>query len=287
MRKGVFIPGLALVVTVSAAAATNEYYTRPEAKAFIDKVIEAHGGKANLDKIERVKRVAELVQNGEKRKVSIYQTRTKIKRVISGKQNVVEIIDGANATAIVQGRNVSEKMPEKSKESLARMLSKPLGYSLSSVDFLGKDSDLRYVGQTNIQGRLFEALESRSATETNLHCVDPATFRIARQISHDKDGISVQNLLAYKTFQGVQVPSKISAIDANGTKKRELDLLIVSDNFDDSEFAKVKETPGCPLMCQYSQARIICAQNENFRRGPCALHGLRYCFLVFQGEANN
>lgn len=238
IRKGVGFVALliAFCCAGSSLAATNEYYTSAKAKEVIDGLIKAYGGAEKIKAVDRIKMVIENGQQGANAKITLYQTKTKIRTdVNAGPVAATEIFDGKTITAIVNGTR--QPAPPGHQESLTEELREgPFQSGLLEV-LTGKDRIVAYRGKKTFDGKDCDVIERvKKRNEVYDHYIDPDTHREVARVSHDADGIEVQKVESFGEFKGIVYPAKMVTQKPNGVVVRTFKVTEVSSDFDDSVF---------------------------------------------------
>jgi hypothetical protein len=238
IRKAVGLVAALIAFSCAAPslAATNEYYTSAKAKEVIDGLIKAYGGADKIKAVDRIKMVIEDAQQGANAKITLYQTKSKIRMdVNAGGVAATEIFDGKTITAVVNGTR--QPAPPGHQDSLAEELREgPFQSGLLEV-LTGKDRQLTYRGKKTFDGKECDVIERvKKANEIYDHYIDPETHREVARVSHDADGIEVQKVESFGEFKGVIYPTKMVTQKPNGIVVRTFKVTEVSSDFDESVF---------------------------------------------------
>lgn len=228
-------------MVISAAAATNEYYSVPAAKKVVDNFITALGGEKKLNAVERVKLQMEMTHSASDVKIeaTIHQTRSTMRRTRRiGDKWDAQLFDGTNAfllspTGIAKG---SAKL----RDELMREIAEGPGQSAMLGKFLNKTNHLRYAGEMRRAGETYHAIETLDAEgDKVLHYIDPKTHREIFRFKFKKAGQEVQSFDSFEEFGGILYPTRITMKLPDGATMT-AKLLEVSHNFDDSIFRAEK-----------------------------------------------
>jgi hypothetical protein len=221
---------------VASGGATNEYYTSAKAKEVIDGLFNAYGGADKIKEIDRIKMVIEDAQQGVNAKVTLYQTKTKIRMDASAAGVMAtEIFDGKSMIAIVNGKR--ETPPPGHQESLESELREgPFQAGLLEV-LTGTDRQVAYRGKKMFDGKECDVIERvKKRNEVYDHYIDPGTHREVARVLRDADGIEVQKVESFGEFKGVLYPTKMITQKPSGVLVRTFKVTEVTSDFDDSVF---------------------------------------------------
>jgi hypothetical protein len=215
-------------------AATNEYYTSPKAKAVIDGLISSYGGAEKMKAIDRVKVVMQITSQNRTIRATFYQTATKMRRDVA-QVNLVEIYDGKEMIATVNGKRVPPK-PE-SKDELANELKEGVFQAALLDVLMNKDRHVVYRGEKSFDGKKYDVLETANyKNEMREHYIDPESHREIVRMRHKPTGIETSINEAFDEFKGVLFEKRTILKRVDGSVAGGMRVVEISSDFDDSVF---------------------------------------------------
>jgi hypothetical protein len=235
--------GLAvLLVGRCVLAATNEYYTRAEAKGIVDGMIAAYGGAEKLKGLERVKTVMEIKEGPMNFKGTLYQATGKARMDMdaAGRPiSAVSIYDGKEFVYVFNGKAAA--MPASAKESLEYGV-KEGGFQAAMLHtFLTKEHELVYGGRKKHDGKEYDFIQTVNGRGWKQdHYIDPQTRREVVTVTRHSRGGHTHVVEAFDEFEGVLYPKRILVKGVDGSARGSLRVLEVSKDFKDDVFVAPK-----------------------------------------------
>ena len=217
-------------------AATNEYYSSPAAKAVIDAMIQAYGGAEKLKAIDRVKVVAQVTTGSRTVRATFYQTATKMRRdAVSGPVNLIEIFDGKDVIAILNGKPVTPR-PE-AKPDLANEVKEGVFQAALLDVFMNKDRHVALREKKVFDGKNCDVIETKNyRDELREHFIDPESHREIGRITHKPQEKEMSVFEGFDEFQGVVYPARMVFKRADGSVSGGMRVVEISSDFDNSVF---------------------------------------------------
>lgn len=218
-----------------AVAQTNDYYTRTEARSAIDNILSSYGGQERIKSVQKLKVVMRMHIQNRRFQVKLCQKADKIRIEWSGDQNMVQVFDGEQAF-LMTGSQVVPAPPALTAD-LQSQVQKGIGQQSLLAKYLGRQSHVRFHGLKKYKEQELLVLETIDARGSRVdHYFDTKTNREVVEITHRPSGDEVQHFDSYRMFGGVLYPEKTSILSAAGDVIGGMELVEITDQFEDSVF---------------------------------------------------
>lgn len=230
-----FILFLMAATAWQAVAQTNDYYTRTEARSAIDNILNSYGGQERIKSVQKVKIVMSMRMENRRLQVKLYQKADKIRREWSGDQNMVQVFDGERAFLKTGDQFVPA--PPALTADLQSAVQKGIAQQSLLAKYLGRQSHVRFHGLKKYKEQDLLVLETIDARGRRIdHYFDTKTYHEVVEITHSPSGGEVQRFDSYRMFGGVLYPEKVTTLSAAGDVIGGMELVEITDQFDDSVF---------------------------------------------------
>lgn len=228
--------GLLAAVAAGAQEESNDYYSNPEARDAVDKIVAAYGGREKLVGVERLAVTMEMTMGDRKMATTLYQTADKIRREVHAGQVFAQVFDGQNAFLIMQGRVAPA--PPQVRQELQAQLDKGIGQASIVHKYLNPDAVVKYLGMQERAGAKYVVLETRDDRGQSVrHFFDDQTYREVVEVTYAADGPELQLFDSYKLHDGILYPEAATIRSPDGELLGGMRLVSISDAFEDDVFA--------------------------------------------------
>ncbi|MEI7728966.1 MAG: hypothetical protein WCO56_05320 [Verrucomicrobiota bacterium] len=222
----------------AAEVCANDYYKNPQARKVADAILDAYGGVGNILKTTRLKTVISLVRGTNQAQMVCYQTKDKLRLDSDPPATPSQIWDGTQAVLVENG--VAKPAPEAVKTQLVRLQTEGVGQQDLVRRFLNERNWLKYQGLAAYDHRPHYLFESHNAQGAVVrHYFDQQTALERVEVTLGKAGVESREFVAHTRFKDVLYPSRIVLRDSQARVTGQMEILKLSDDFDDSVF-----TPG-------------------------------------------
>lgn len=218
---------------------TNDYYRDPEAKKVIDAIIEAHGGRERIEAVDRVKITMHTRMYAGEADITIYQTRSAIRRDTTIEDRVY--VECLNADGIwVSESNEDQASPAGLDVLLQFEIDKGLLQQPMLNKLLAKDRELTFRGKTIYREKSCWLIETKDVMgQTVKHYFDAETnLALAEVTVLGDDRESRQLFVLHDRFEGVGYAKRVALTDEKNQLQGSTEITEITSDFPDSVFKK-------------------------------------------------
>ncbi len=225
----------------------NDYYINPEAKEVIDAIIKAHGGRKNIEGIDRVKLTMHTRAFAGESDITIYQTRSAIRRDTRiGDKTYVECFNGREVW--MSENNEDQATPAGLITLLEYEIDKGMLRQPMLDTLVSKDELLSFRGEVKYREKPCWLIETRDVYDRTIRNYFDAENHLAfAKVTALKDGgerAEIFNL--YDRFQGVVYVKQVALVDENNELKATMEITEITSDFSDSVFQNPASEPSSP-----------------------------------------
>lgn len=239
IQRIAFLFVLGISTSTQAYAQTNDYHVNEDARRLINNIIAAYGGFERLTNVSRMMSVMQMNSGGRQIHVTLYETRQKIRREILAGRQMIQTYDGTNGFVEANGHSVPA--PEALTQDLRGQIAKGVMQASLVVNFTGTNSFVKFLGKMEYESAQFFVIQTHDAKgQVVEHYFDPANYREFVEITKTKTGDEIQRFDEYKIFKGIFYPKKTTIKSADGRLLGGMELVKISDDFDDLIFQSTR-----------------------------------------------